>query len=418
MAPPAVLTRRNESGTVGTGDGNWRAIASDEDFILEGWSEGFMVGALVIMACITIANMRRGVLLHKLILIEQLAALSHGLIGTFCFMDFSGYGWYLSATATLLYMSWIVHNIVAWMKIKPFFMDSRSMFKPETGKWVRRIYLGTLALTIPFICWQISNNFRFFNNINDFYVKVRPYEPLMRDPWWVFTCLTLFYVINSVYGTGVFELIKRSPRFGILLCAICFSLIFTAVDIAASIHDFTGSIDGINPWWKLSLVFKCLTDTIMLDDFKTELKRLGIRRMRKDELRRHSFALVGDPNDYKEGDDQMEFSDALNTNPLQFQTMHTLDDSPRSSPMGRLRQDSITKSPTNEKEAIGKSGKKISKLPTLKNFSFASAPRKKVRIQDPETEGQEGDSPPPAPPAADRLADMRRSLGVIDYHGR
>ncbi|KAH0846899.1 hypothetical protein FOPE_12593 [Fonsecaea pedrosoi] len=156
----------------------------------------------------------------------------------------------------------------------------------------------------------------------------------------------------------------------------------------------------------------------MLDDFKTELKRLGIRRMRKDELRRHSFALVGDPNDYKEGDDQMEFSDALNTNPLQFQTMHTLDDSPRSSPMGRLRQDSITKSPTNEKETIGKSGKKISKLPTLKNFSFASAPRKKVRIQDPETEGQEGDSPPPAPPAADRLADMRRSLGVIDYHGR
>ncbi len=38
--------------------------------ILEAWAQGFMVGALVIMACITIANMRRGVLLHKLILIE------------------------------------------------------------------------------------------------------------------------------------------------------------------------------------------------------------------------------------------------------------------------------------------------------------------------------------------------------------
>ncbi|KIW26732.1 uncharacterized protein PV07_06542 [Cladophialophora immunda] len=415
MAPTTILSRRNESGTVGTGDGDWRAFASDEDFILEGWSEGFMVGALVIMACITVANMRRGVLLHKLILVEQLAALSHG---TFCFMGFRGYGWYLSSTATLLYISWIVHNIVAWMKIKPFFMDSRSMFKPETGKWVRRIYLGTLALTVPFICWQISNNFRFFNNINDFYVKVRPYEPLMRDPWWVFTCLTLFYVINSVYGTGVFELIKRSPRFGILLCAICFSLIFTAVDIAASIHNFTGSTDGINPWWKLSLVFKCLTDTIMLDDFKTELKRLGIRRMRKEELRRHSFALVGDPNDYKEGDDQMEFSDALHTNPLQFQTTQNLDDSPRSSPMGRLRQDSITNSQSNEKEAIGKSGKKISKLPSLKDFSFASGGRKKVRIQDPEKDGEGGDSSRPAAPAFDRLADMRRSLGVIDYHNR
>ncbi|OQV02007.1 hypothetical protein CLAIMM_07266 [Cladophialophora immunda] len=378
MAPTTILSRRNESGTVGTGDGDWRAFASDEDFILEGWSEGFMVGALVIMACITVANMRRGVLLHKLILVEQLAALSHG---TFCFMGFRGYGWYLSSTATLLYISWIVHNIVAWMKIKPFFMDSRSMFKPETGKWVRRIYLGTLALTVPFICWQISNNFRFFNNINDFYVK-------------------------------------RSPRFGILLCAICFSLIFTAVDIAASIHNFTGSTDGINPWWKLSLVFKCLTDTIMLDDFKTELKRLGIRRMRKEELRRHSFALVGDPNDYKEGDDQMEFSDALHTNPLQFQTTQNLDDSPRSSPMGRLRQDSITNSQSNEKEAIGKSGKKISKLPSLKDFSFASGGRKKVRIQDPEKDGEGGDSSRPAAPAFDRLADMRRSLGVIDYHNR
>ena len=65
------MHRRNDtSGSVGAGAGNWRASASDEDFILEGWSEGFMVGALVIMACITIANMRRKVLLHKLILVE------------------------------------------------------------------------------------------------------------------------------------------------------------------------------------------------------------------------------------------------------------------------------------------------------------------------------------------------------------
>jgi len=95
-------------------------------------------------------------------------------------MAFKGYGWYLSSTATLLYCSWIVHNVVAWMKIRPFFTDSKSMFKPSTGKWVRRIYLGTLVCTIPPIVLQIYDNFRFFNNISDFYVKVRPYEPLMR----------------------------------------------------------------------------------------------------------------------------------------------------------------------------------------------------------------------------------------------
>ena len=37
---------------------------------LESWSQGLMMGALIIMAGITLANMRRGVLLHKLIFLE------------------------------------------------------------------------------------------------------------------------------------------------------------------------------------------------------------------------------------------------------------------------------------------------------------------------------------------------------------
>jgi len=38
--------------------------------ILEAWAQGYMVGSLIIMAAITVSNMRKGVLLHKLILIE------------------------------------------------------------------------------------------------------------------------------------------------------------------------------------------------------------------------------------------------------------------------------------------------------------------------------------------------------------
>lgn len=128
------LLQRSDTGAVGVKDGSWRENASDEDLILESWSQGFvsfpceypnvgfriaflpfrgltvrllgmfcggveidisdlncrasvfasspkrtytanisnfqMVGALIIMACITVANMRRGVLLHKLILVE------------------------------------------------------------------------------------------------------------------------------------------------------------------------------------------------------------------------------------------------------------------------------------------------------------------------------------------------------------
>lgn len=43
---------------------------SPDGLVLEAWAEGYMVGSLIIMTCITVANMRRGVLLHKLILIE------------------------------------------------------------------------------------------------------------------------------------------------------------------------------------------------------------------------------------------------------------------------------------------------------------------------------------------------------------
>lgn len=89
--------------------------------------------------------------------------------GTFCFMSFDGYGWYLSSTAALLYLSWIVHNLVAWLKIKPFLTKTES-----------RIFIGTMSLTVAPITLQIVNNFLFFNNIDDLYVKVRPYEVLMR----------------------------------------------------------------------------------------------------------------------------------------------------------------------------------------------------------------------------------------------
>jgi len=38
--------------------------------IIESWAQGFMVGSILIMLCTTVSNYRRGVLLHKLILLE------------------------------------------------------------------------------------------------------------------------------------------------------------------------------------------------------------------------------------------------------------------------------------------------------------------------------------------------------------
>lgn len=49
-----------------------------DGLVLEAWAQGYMVGSLIIMAFITMANMRRGVRLHKLILIELLFGLWQG----------------------------------------------------------------------------------------------------------------------------------------------------------------------------------------------------------------------------------------------------------------------------------------------------------------------------------------------------
>ena len=194
MAPSQAMHSNLHRRMNHTFNGSWRENATANAFVLEAWGQGCMFGALMIMACVTIASMRKGVLLHKLILLEVrqcgqvkttlltysdqlLLAIMHG---TFCFMSFDGYGWYLSSTAALLYCSWLIHNLVAWIKIKPFFDDPRSLFPSRAGKVVGRVYLITLAMTIPPIILQIVCNFLYFNNINDLYTKVRPSEPAFR----------------------------------------------------------------------------------------------------------------------------------------------------------------------------------------------------------------------------------------------
>ena len=117
-----------------------------------------------------------------------------------------------------------------------------------------------------------------------------------RDPWWVFTTVNLFWNVKSRYGFSVFEVLRISPRLAILMSAMCLSICFLVVDIL-SVTSVLKSVlpTGINPFWRvsgitalrrcqllhtdvyveqLSFIFKCLTDSIILDDFKVTLDRL------------------------------------------------------------------------------------------------------------------------------------------------
>ena len=134
--------------------------------VLESWAQGYMVGSLIIMAAITVANMRRGVLLHKLIFLELILGT---FMGFFMFTHAPVYGWFLSATAVPLNISWSLHNVIAWMKSKPFLTRKWSLF-----------YIITVALVQPYWVVEIYANFTYFNNINDWFLKTRPYEALFR----------------------------------------------------------------------------------------------------------------------------------------------------------------------------------------------------------------------------------------------
>ncbi|KAF1937259.1 hypothetical protein EJ02DRAFT_477436 [Clathrospora elynae] len=227
-----------------------------DELILEAWAQGYLVGSLVIMSFITLANMRRGVLLHKLVL---------GLWqGFWLFFPSPVHAWWLSVAAIFLNASWSLHNVIAWLKIRPF------LSKP-----VSYLFIGTVILAQPYWILEIYANFAYFHGINDLFLRTRPYEALCRDPWWIFTTVYLFWVIKTQYEMSIKDIIRISPRFGIMLLAMLLSIVFIVLDILTVTYTLKlPGPTGINPFWKLAFVFKCLTDSVVLDDFKMALDRL------------------------------------------------------------------------------------------------------------------------------------------------
>ncbi|KAF1363894.1 hypothetical protein EJ07DRAFT_101433 [Lizonia empirigonia] len=251
MSPIPDLTKRWVQGEVVPKPTN------PGELVLEAWAMGYLVGSLVIMGFITLANMRRGVLLHKLIM---------GLWqGFYLFFNSPVHAWWLSVSAIFLNASWSLHNVIAWMKIKPF------LSKP-----VSYLYIGSIILVQPYWVAEIYANFAYFHGVNTIFLRTRPWEALCRDPWWIITTVYLFWIIKTQYEMGLKEILRISPRFAIMLLAMILSMVFILLDIlcVTGAIRFSGLATGINPFWKLAFVFKCLTDSVVLDDFKMALDRL------------------------------------------------------------------------------------------------------------------------------------------------
>lgn len=90
--------------------------------------------------------------------------------GFFIFFDPPAWGWFLSSTVVLLITSWTLHNVIAWIKNKPFLGRKGSL-----------LYIGSVILAQPYWVLEIYANFAYFNGINDrLFVSTRPYEAVFR----------------------------------------------------------------------------------------------------------------------------------------------------------------------------------------------------------------------------------------------
>lgn len=175
------------------------------------------------------------------------------------------YGWWLSTAAIGLHASTQLHSVIAWMKVRPFM-----------SKRASRIFIGTVLLVQPYWILEIFATFTYFNNINSWlFPKTRPIECAFRDPWWVASVGKLLWVLKTHYDLTLREVVTISPRFAIMVAAMFLSIVFVILDILSVTATLDDTLPvGVNPFWKLALVFKCLTDTVILDDFKTALDRL------------------------------------------------------------------------------------------------------------------------------------------------
>ncbi|EUC49124.1 hypothetical protein COCMIDRAFT_85357 [Bipolaris oryzae ATCC 44560] len=254
----AMSKRRPEPATTRTSPPT-RASMTLEGGFLEAWAQGYNVGSFIILMLIVLCNYRSGILLHKLILLELLLAIWHG---TFIFVEDPYYGWYLSSTATLLFISYFLHNVVAWLKIRPFL-----------PLWGSRFFIISLLCVQPFWVVEAWSNFAYFNQLatgSRVNLRTRPWEALVRDPWWIFTTWKLINAIKKTYTFSLWTLIKINRRFSVMLACMILSISFVIIDAAISAAKLSAS-SGINPYWRFALVFKCASDTIFLDDFKSML---------------------------------------------------------------------------------------------------------------------------------------------------
>lgn len=140
----------------------------------------------------------------------------------------------------LLYLSYNLHNIINWIKLKPFL-----------PRWGLHLYLWSVIAVFPFWIAEIYFNFAYHNHLggHEHFRQIRPFEALFREPWWIFTTIYLVYIIKRCYNLSIDRLVRLEPRFAMLMASIALSLAFIIADVVETARN--SSFVGRNPFWKV-----------------------------------------------------------------------------------------------------------------------------------------------------------------------
>jgi hypothetical protein len=167
----------------------------------------------------------------------------------------------------------------------------------------------------------------------------------------------------------------------------------------------------INPYWKLALVFKCLTDNIMLDDFKSVLQRLGGMKLDGTSLSNDN-SLTIESNKSEHMSENSSHRHRLSLSGRMLEKDEVLDDSGRS-----RRRQSMAASALG---SVGVKVRKLNRLPFMQNSAQREArhnmeANKKRASTQTSNENQEARTLEVTSPRHELVSDSREPWEQVDF---
>lgn len=225
---------------------------------IDGWSLGLLFGSSFIMILLVLGNMKL-IILHILILTELILTIPISITTLWdgCTTKVS-----FIISLNFLWIGYIIHNIVVFLKLKAF-------FRPQ----IQKIFISIVIICNIF--WIIHCIFLwlYFENINNIWIYTRAIEFIFKDILWIYCVSFIFIIIKTKYKMK-FRVLITFSKINILLISMLLSVLAIIVDIIYYVFHINSGKGYRNPFWEIAFITKLFCDVIFLDNFKIVLNKI------------------------------------------------------------------------------------------------------------------------------------------------